>query len=368
MVRRIEKDRGRFRQIVHKNIRKDLRKYISHTEMIGRKGKDLVSIPMPQIDLPRFKFGLKSTGGVGQGEGDQGTPIGAGEPEPGSGEAGNMPGQHALEVDVNLQELAEILGEELELPNIQPKGKKNIVTKSDRYTGISMTGPKSLRHFKRTYREALKRQVMMGDYNHGDPVLVPIKEDERFRTWKEVLKPESNAVIFYMMDVSGSMGEEQKEIVRMEAFWIDLWLQSQYKGIETRYIIHDAEAKEVDQHRFYHTRESGGTRISSAYELFHKIVTNEYDTSEWNIYGFHFSDGDNWGDTDNGYCLKLLQKGILDYCNLFCYGQVASAWGSGEFFDFLTESLNRADNFAMSQIDHRDEIFDSIKGFLGKGK
>ena len=68
MVRRIEKDRSRFRQIVHKNIRKDLRKYISHTEMIGRKGKDLVSIPMPQIDLPRFKFGLKSTGGVGQGE------------------------------------------------------------------------------------------------------------------------------------------------------------------------------------------------------------------------------------------------------------------------------------------------------------
>ena len=83
MVRRIEKDRSRFRQIVHKNIRKDLRKYISHTEMIGRKGKDLVSIPMPQIDLPRFKFGLKSTGGVGQGEGDVGMPIGAGEPEPG---------------------------------------------------------------------------------------------------------------------------------------------------------------------------------------------------------------------------------------------------------------------------------------------
>ena len=70
-----------------------------------------------------------------------------------------------------------------------------------------------------------------------------------------------------MMDVSGSMTDEQKEIVRTEAFWIDTWLSSQYDGIETRYIIHDAVAKEVDEHTFYHTRESGGTRISSAYKV-----------------------------------------------------------------------------------------------------
>jgi uncharacterized protein len=368
MVRRIEKDRSRFRQIVRKNIRKDLRKYITHTEMIGRRGKDLVSIPMPQIDLPRFKFGMRNTGGVGQGEGDVGTPIGAGQPDDGSGRAGNLPGHHALEVDISLEELAEILGEELELPNIQPKGKKNIVTKSDKYTGISQTGPRSLRHFKRTYREALKRQLVMGDYDPKDPVIIPIREDERFRTWKEVLKPESNAVIFYMMDVSGSMGEEQKEMVRIESFWIDLWLRSQYKGIETRYIIHDAEAREVDQYRFYHTRESGGTRISSAYELFDKTVANEYNTADWNIYGFHFSDGDNWGDMDNGYCIRMLRSRILSYCNLFCYGQVASAWGSGEFYYFLDENLRFADNLVISQIDSRDDIFDSIKAFLGKGK
>ena len=72
--------------------------------------------------------------------------------------------------------------------------------------------------------------------------------------------------MIYLMDVSGSMTDEQKEIVRTEAFWIDTWLSSQYDGIETRYIIHDAVAKEVDEHTFYHTRESGGTRISSAYK------------------------------------------------------------------------------------------------------
>ena len=79
--------------------------------------------------------------------------------------------------------------------------------------------------------------------------------------------PEANAVVIYMMDVSGSMTDEQKQIVRTEAFWIDTWLKSQYGGLEMRYIIHDAAAKEVDEETFYHTRESGGTRISSAYKV-----------------------------------------------------------------------------------------------------
>ena len=89
----------------------------------------------------------------------------------------------------------------------------------------------------------------------------------RYRSWKSDVRHENNAVIIYMMDVSGSMGDEQKEIVRTEAFWIDTWLRSQYKGIETRYIIHDATAREVDEETFFKTRESGGTLISSAYKL-----------------------------------------------------------------------------------------------------
>ena len=98
------------------------------------------------------------------------------------------------------------------------------------------------------------------------------------------------------MDVSGSMTDEQKEIVRIEAFWIDTWIKAHYQGVETVYIIHDAVAQEVDEHTFYHTRESGGTKISSAYDLAEKIIRKHYPPDQWNIYGFHFSDGDNWGD------------------------------------------------------------------------
>src|SRR5205809_2656606 len=143
-----------------------------------------------------------------------------------------------------------------------------------------------MRHFKRTSRSALKWQIASQIDDPARPMVVPIREDKQYRSWKEVLKPESVAVIIYMMDVSGSMTDEQKEIVRIEAFWIDTWIKAHYQGIETAYIIHDAAAQEVDEHTFYHTRESGGTKISSAYELCDKIVDTRYPPDQWNIYAF----------------------------------------------------------------------------------
>jgi len=306
MIKRIEKDASRFRNIVRGKVKKDLKKYITRGELIGRKGKDFVSIPINQINIPRFRLSSRKMGGVGQGDGDIGQPIARGG-EPGRAAAGDAPGGHILEVDVSLEELAEMLGEELELPNIEPKGKKNIVSTKDKYTGISDAGPESLRHFKRTYKRALRRQIIMQNYNPDDPIIIPIREDKRYRTWRSTEQPESNAVILYMMDVSGSMGDEQKEIVRTEAFWIDTWLNHQYENIETRYIIHDAIAREVDKDTFYHTRESGGTIISSAYKLAERLIDEFYNPADWNIYLFHFSDGDNWGEIDTDECVLLLK-------------------------------------------------------------
>src|SRR5450631_2882694 len=118
MSLKIDQDHSRFRNIVRGKIRQNLRRYISQGEMMGRKGKDLVSIPIPQIDIPRFRYGDKQQGGTGQGEGDPGDPMGGdGEGEGGEGKkAGQDAGEHQLEVDVTLDELAAILGEEPELP------------------------------------------------------------------------------------------------------------------------------------------------------------------------------------------------------------------------------------------------------------
>lgn len=370
MVLKIEQDYNRFKQIVRGKIKKELRKFITSGELIGKKGKDLISIPLPQIDIPHFTYGSRNAGGVGQGKGQPGDPLGQGEEEGGlEPKAGNEPGQHILEADISLDELAELLGEELELPKIEPRGKSQIASFRPKYSQVRRSGPNSLMHRKRTYREALKRQVMAGSYHPGKPTIIPVREDRRYRSWSKEIKPEFNAVIIYMMDVSGSMGPDQKEIVRVESFWIDTWLKKQYKGVETRYIVHDAVAREVDQETFYHTRESGGTIISSAYKLCHKIIEEEYDPNEWNIYAFHFSDGDNWSGNDTQECLKLLSDELLAKLNIFCYGQVESDYGSGQFIRDLSERFEgKDDRVITSKIANKEKIFDSIKDFLGKGK
>lgn len=366
MGQKIERDHQRFRKLVRGKVKSNLGKYISRGELIGKKGKDLVSIPLPQIVLPQFRYGQKGSGGVGQGDGDVGTPLGPGQGEPGGG-AGDQPGGHILEVELSMEELAAILGEELALPRIEPRGKKNIVTTRDKYTGIRQAGPESLRHFKRTYKRALKRMIASKTYDPLTPIVLPIRQDKQYRSWKEVHQPQSVAAIIYMMDVSGSMTDEQKEIVRIEAFWIDTWIKAHYQGIETAYIIHDAAAQEVDEHTFYHTRESGGTKISSAYELCDKLINTRYPPDQWNVYAFHFSDGDNWGD-DVPHCMEILTEKLLPRLNLFGYGQVESPYGSGEFFEHVNELKGSRENLLVSRIPDRDAILGSIKEFLGTGR
>jgi hypothetical protein len=363
MILSIEQDASRFRQIVRGKVKQNLRKYMSNGELIGRQGKDLVSIPVPEIELPHFRFG-NGRGGVGQGPGDVGTPIGPGQPGNGSGAAGDQPGSHILEVELTLQELVELLGEELGLPRIQPKSKNHVEGEVTRYTGLRRVGPEGLRHFKRTYREALKRQLVSGTYDHARPAIVPIRDDKRYRSWKTYPRPESNAIIFYMMDVSGSMTQRKKELVRLTAFWIDSWLKAHYPQLATRYIVHDAAAQEVDAHTFFHIRESGGTRISSAYELCHAIIRKEYPVEDWNMYAFHFSDGENFGDDDDRRCLELLRKELLPQVNLFGYGQVQSA-GGRQFLDTLADVDD--DKLAMAKINDDADIYAAIKTFLGKG-
>ncbi len=369
MALRIDQDHSRFKAIVRGKIKQNLKKYVQQGEMLGKKGKDFISIPVPFIDVPHFKHGSRH-GGVGQGEGEPGDAIGQGQPQPGDGQgkAGEGEGQHVLEVDVSLDELAAILGEELQLPNIEHRGSEKIVTTKIKYTGINTVGPQSLRHFKRTFKEALKRQIATGTYNPDKPIIIPIKQDVRFRTFKLENLPETNAVIIYMMDVSGSMGDEQKEIVRIESFWLDTWLKSQYKGLETRFIIHDAVAREVDRETFFHTRESGGTMISSAYKLCRDIIKADYPASSWNIYPFHFSDGDNWSADDTRQCIEILKSDVLTDVNQFAYGQVESPYGSGQFIKDLREHLGDSDKVSLSEIADKDGIYGSIKDFLGKGR
>lgn len=362
----IKEDQRRFKDIVKGRVKEDFKKYVTQGELIGKREDEFVKIPLPSIDIPTFRYGPKSQGGVGQGNGQQGD--GVGEPGEGGGQAGEQPGQHQLEVELSIDDLADILAEKLELPMIQPKGSKNLESIKTKYTGLAPVGPEGLRHFKSSYKKALKRYVSSGVYDPEKPAIIPIRADMRYKSFKKVTKPETQAVVIYMMDVSGSMGEEQKEIVRLESFWINTWLKKHYKGLETRFIIHDASAHEVDEDTFFRTSESGGTLISSAYKLCQEIIQKDYPPETWNIYPFHFSDGDNWSNEDTKVCLSILKDFFLPNVNVFSYGQVESKYGSGQFLKDLEKEFGKDERLTLSQIENKDKILDSIKDFLGKGK
>lgn len=347
----IDHDREKFRKIIRSKIKDDLRKYMSQDgfEIYGKSGKHKIRVPIPRISIPKFVWGDKG-GGVGQGGSGTG---GAGQ----DGSGGNQ-----LEVDVSLEEMAALLSEELELPRIEPKGKSQIELESHKYRTTRTTGPESLKHFKKTYFQALRRQIMSDSYDFNNPVVLPIKEDKRYRASKPLFVPNHQAVIFYMMDVSGSMGEAEKERARLASFWIDLWLRSQYKNITSRYIIHHVEATEVDKHTFYHTREGGGTKIASAYALMKDIIKIEFPPEDWNIYSFQYSDGDDWGDSND---VVALVKDLLPAVNQISYCQVSEG---GSFKDALQRNFGNNQKVVIAEAFEKTQILDAIKQFFITGQ
>ncbi len=353
-LRRIGQDLDRFRKIVKGSIKTDLKKHITSGSLTGKLGGRTVKIPLPQIQLPKFTYG-KMDGGVGSGEEAPGK----------GGEAGDQEGEHELEVEVSYDELADILGEELELPNLEPKGTQSVESEKSKYNTIRRVGPEGLRNFRRTYKEALKRSMVEGTYDPANPVVIPTRADKRFKSWSTTPKPIASAALFYMMDVSGSMSDEAKDMVRTMAFWIDIWIRKHYPNVERKFIIHDAVAKEVDEQEFFHTTESGGTKVASAYKLCADMIDAEYPVEEWNIYPFHFSDGDTWGGSDSKDSVEIVKNRLLPKSSLFSYGQVKTTYGQGKLKGILDTALIGASNYVSAEVASRDEILDAIKKFLG---
>ena len=136
----------------------------------------------------------------------------------------------------------------------------------------------------------------------------------------------------------------------------------------TRYVVHDINAQEVDQDTFYGITENGGTAISSAYLLTAEMIERDYPLDNWNLYAFHFSDGDNWSADDTRQCMDILRDRLMPKVNVFCYGQVESPYGSGQFIKDLRERFPEDEKILTSEIPNKESIYKSIKDFLGKGK
>jgi uncharacterized protein len=193
------------------------------------------------------------------------------------------------------------------------------------------------------------------------PYLDPI--DLRFRNRIRVAVPTSKAVMFCVMDISGSMDEARKELSKRFFILLYLFLTRHYEKIDLVFIRHHTQAQEVDEENFFHARETGGTVVSSALVLMDEIIRARYSPAEWNIYGAQASDGDNWHH-DSGRCRELLNDKLLPMCRYFAYVQVAEE--EQNLWEEYTQLLDVNRHFAMRKATEASQIYPVFRDLFKK--
>lgn len=314
MPRRIEEDHKDFIDVVSGRLRKALKKFIKSGKIVRNRGKrGKISISIPKIDIPHITFG-DNPQGAGRGPGKDGDVIG--RDEPGKGQNAGNESSEGITINLDLEAVLKFMADELALPNLKPKPNETFDEIKIKYNNISLVGPESLRHNRRTFLQALKRQAAEGTINELEMVpgcptpmrtIKPIQKDKRYRQYREIKIPSSNALIIYARDGSGSMDAFKCDVVSDMAWWIDVWIRRFYKRVDRLFVWHDSIAMEVDEEKFYKYRFGGGTTCSSALKFISKQFENRYPPEKWNIYVFYFTDGDNWDD-DNPAFLEALKE------------------------------------------------------------
>jgi sporulation protein YhbH len=360
-------DQQRHKERIKEAIKENLPGIVSEENIILSDGRKVIKVPIRSLDEYRFRYDDESGKNAGSGDGDSkvgdvigrtgGKKKGSGK---GPGEAGEEPGVDYYEADVSVEEIAALIFEDLGLPNLQEKRLKEIESEAVRFTDIRKKGAMSNLDKRRTLLENVKRNAARGNAHVGDFR----SDDMRFKTWETSIQYQSNAVVLAMMDVSGSMGEFEKYIARSFYFWMVRFLRTKYNNVEIVFVSHHTEAKEVTEEEFFHKGESGGTQVSSAYALALDIVRTRYPAQDWNIYPFHFSDGDNlpW---DNELCVKLVKE-MLAECNLFGYGEIRE--GDRGSSSTLMSALGKIEDpkFVTVTVSDKKAVYPALQRFFAK--
>ncbi|WP_139491763.1 sporulation protein YhbH [Brevibacillus dissolubilis] len=365
--RKGHQDQHRHQEKVREAIKKNLSDLISEENIIMSNGRDVVKIPIRSLDEYRFRYNYQKGKHTGQGKGDSkvgdviakdGDPSQQQGPGKGPG-AGDQPGQDYFEAEITVEELEQMLFAELELPNLQQKDEQQIIVEDTRFNDIRKKGLMGNIDKKRTLLAAIRRNALAG---YSDLELGISNDDLRFKTWEEIVKPHSNAVIIAMMDTSGSMGVFEKYVARSFFFWMLRFLRTKYEKVEIVFIAHHTEAKEVTEDAFFSKGESGGTICSSAYRKALEIIDARYPSSQYNIYPFHFSDGDNL-TSDNERCLKLVKE-LMDRCNMFGYGEINQYNRHSTLMSAYKHVKDP--KFMYSVIREKGEVYKALKHFFSR--
>jgi uncharacterized sporulation protein YeaH/YhbH (DUF444 family) len=402
-------NRQRFMRRFKNQIREAVADAIS-----GRSIKDLdngesVSIPSKDLSEPQFHHGRGGiwenvfTGNDQFSSGDQiNRPPGGGGGGTGKGKASkDGEGEDDFVFNLSREEFLDVFFDDLALPNLVKTQLARIHEYKSQRAGFTNDGTPANINVVRSLRGALGRRLALGSPYRGqlrelqqqldellemrpedDPEVLQLKDeigilrakieaipfidtfDLRYNNRIKVPKPTTQAVMFCIMDVSGSMDEDKKATAKRFFMLLYLFLTRTYEHIEVVFIRHHTIAKEVNEEDFFHSRESGGTVVSSALEMMKDILHARYLNGAWNVYGAQASDGDNW-ENDSPHCRELLADTILPFVQYFAYieitpGEPQNLWREYE------KLIGAHPNFAMQHIEGLPDIYPVFRELFKK--
>ena len=399
-------NRQRFLRRYQSQIKKAIAEQISDRSITDVDSGESVSIPSRDITEPTFRHdrgGIRDTVYPGNREFAQGDrikrPLG-GEGVQGRRASDNGEGEDEFAFEISKDEYLDMLFDDLELPNLQKTQLRKMTKSKTVRAGYTSDGVPTNINVVRSLGSALSRRIALGseprrklheleaelkdleqraaDESQLSELRQRIDElkqrlkripfidtfDLRFNNFVQRPEPPSQAVMFCIMDVSGSMDQDTKDIAKRFFILLYLFLTRSYKDVDVVFIRHHTRAKEVDEEEFFYSRETGGTIVSSALDCMKNIITSRYPPTDWNIYAAQASDGDNWND-DSPLCHQILSRDLLPLLRYFAYVEITprdhqSLWA---YYEKLVETH---DNFAIQHIVEYGDIYPVFREFFQK--
>lgn len=392
-------NRQRFLRRYKNQIKRAVSDAVGKRSITGIDAGEKITIPAKDIAEPRFGRGEGGhvervlPGNDIYSTGDRIKRQSQGEGGSGDGQASNTgEGEDDFVFDLSREEFLELYFEDLELPDLVKKELARISTYKTIRAGFTINGMPTNINVMRSMRQATarrmalaspyKRQLRRAEHELSQLEAMPVPDqlllmelqkqiallqkkiksipfidtiDLRYNNRVRVPAPSTQAVMFCIMDVSGSMDEPKKDIAKRFFILLYLFLTKNYAKIELVFIRHHTSAKEVSESDFFYSRETGGTVVSSALELLHQTIEARFNPNAWNIYVAQASDGDNW-NADSPYCLELMRDKIMPLLQYFAYIEIMprhhqSLW---EVYQQIKEQYP---NFSMENIDQVSDIY-----------
>lgn len=403
-------NRERFLRRHKEQVRDAVKRAIDGRSIRDVERGEEVHIPKKDLSEPVFGHG---NGGVREVvhpgnkdfiRGDRiARPKGGGGSGSGKGQASDSgEGEDDFVFTLSKEEFMQVFFDDLALPNLVRTQLAETPEWKSQRAGYSSDGTPNNLHVVRSMRGAIGRRIAIGAGARAelrdmeeeleeliaspktDALLARIKEleaaigalrarvaripyldpiDLRYRSRIRVPVPTSKAVMFCLMDISGSMDEARKDLSKRFFILLYLFLTRHYEKIDLVFIRHHTQAQEVSENDFFHARETGGTVVSSALVLMEEIIRARYSPSEWNIYGAQASDGDNWHH-DSGRCRELLNEKLLPLCRYYAYVQVAEE--EQNLWDEYSQLLEPNPHFAMRKATEAAQIFPVFRDLFKK--